>query len=178
MHSLEQRYAQSLLTLAHKQALVGETLADLTALEDAMAKEVALETFFASPLVKRQAKSAVLNNALQGRVQKLTLDFLGLVIRNGRAANLKGIVAQFRLLIEKEKGLLRGVIVSAQPLEDAQFAAIDRSLSERYKATFQWTTEVDPSLVAGFRVRIGDQVIDQSLALKLKELEKQLMAKA
>lgn len=45
MHSLEQRYAQSLLTLAHKQALVGETLADLTALEDAMAKEVALETF-------------------------------------------------------------------------------------------------------------------------------------
>lgn len=119
-----------------------------------------------------------MNNALQGRVQKLTLDFLGLVIRNGRAANLKGIVAQFRLLIEKEKGLLRGVIVSAQPLEDAQFAAIDRSLSERYKATFQWTTEVDPSLVAGFRVRIGDQVIDQSLALKLKELEKQLMAKA
>lgn len=176
--ALAQRYAQSLIKVAQAHSKLEAIEQDIALLAEILKTNPAFGDFLSSPVQKRQQKTELVKNVFQDKVESLTLDLLGLLIRNWRAGLLPLVVSEFQLLMELEKGFLRGTIVSAKTLEENQVKQIDELMSKQYNAKFIWTCKIDSSLVAGFRIRVGDSVVDHSLSLKLKELEKQLMAKA
>ena len=177
-NGLAQRYAQSFLAVAKQKNIVSVIEKDLALISDNLKEQPAFGEFLSSPVYKREQKTELVSRVYGSAVDPLTLNLLGLLIRNWRAEILADVLTVFGSLLDVERGIKRATIVSARPLDAKQLNAIDQALSKQYNSHFQWQTEVDPSLVAGFRVRIEDTVIDHSLSLKLKELEKQLLAKA
>lgn len=176
--ALAQRYANSLYSIARTESKVDAVEQDVRLIAELLKTNSQFGEFLSSPVQKRQQKAELIQNVFKGKVQELTLNLMGLLVRNWRAGLLPFVINEFELLMEKSKGLQRASITSAKPLDDSQVNHIDEIMSKKFGTKFIWTRTVDSSLVAGFRIRIGDKVIDHSLSLKLKELEKQLMAKA
>lgn len=176
--ALAQRYAQSLIKVAQAESKLEVVEQDLVLIAELLKANPSFGEFLSSPVQNRQQKTDLIKNVFQGKIQELTLNLLGLLVRNWRAGLLPLVVNEFQLNMELSKGMVRGTIVSAKALDESQIKQIDELMSKQYASKFIWTCKEDSSLVAGFRIRVGDKVIDHSLSLKLKELEKQLLAKA
>jgi F-type H+-transporting ATPase subunit delta len=177
--ALASRYANALLLHAESSGVVESVEADLRALLQLLADKPEFGMALASPLHSRKFKEDWLQNLFGQRAQAATSKLLGLLARNGRAELLGAVAKAYVDRLESRRGLITATVISAQSLEAKQLAEIEARLAAQYPGrTFHWNVEVDPSLVAGFKIRIGDRVLDYSLSLKLKELEKQLLAKA
>jgi F-type H+-transporting ATPase subunit delta len=177
--ALAQRYANALYLLTEKRGVTKAVEADLLALSQLLAAKPEFGTALSSPLHSRKFKEEWLQRVFGSRAQAETAHLLGLLARNGRAGLLGEVAKAFVERLKVLRGIQSATVISAQPLDANQLAEVEKRLSAQYPGrTFEWSVQVDPSLVAGFKIRIGDRVLDYSLSLKLKELEKQLMAKA
>lgn len=176
--ALAQRYAKTLISVANQNMVLDTVEKDFLLVAEVLKGNNQFGEFLASPIHKRDQKTQLIQNAFGSKIHEVSMNFIGLLIRNWRAALLPEVIEEFLLMMEKSNGLQRATIISAKTIDEVQFNHIDEVMSKKLGSKLIWTRLVDASLVAGFRIRIGDTVIDHSLSLKLKELEKQLMAKA
>ena len=84
-------------------------------------------------------------------------------------------MAEFEALVEKAQGIQRAQVTSAVPLTKPELERLHRELERSTKSKINLTTEVDPRLLGGALVRIGDHVIDRSVRTLLSSIEQQLM---
>jgi F-type H+-transporting ATPase subunit delta len=96
-----------------------------------------------------------------------TDNFIGLLASNDRLAALPEIATLFEEMKRGEEGVKEAEIVSAFPMSDEQVAALARQLEDRFKAKLKVTVTVDPTLLGGVRVVVGDKVLDASVRGKL-----------
>ena len=96
-------------------------------------------------------------------------NFIRLLADNGRLACLPEIAGQFAAMKQGEEGVKEGVVHSAFPLDDAQLASLSQLLEKRF-GRLQLSVSVDPALIGGVKVVIGDQVLDASVSGKLSAM--------
>ena len=95
----------------------------------------------------------------------------------GRLVLLESIAEEFLRLEEERRQISRAKVISAVPLSDAQLKSLAEGLSaQRSGRTYVLHNEVDPTLIAGFRVEEGDRVVDASLRHKLNAIRHKLAA--
>jgi F-type H+-transporting ATPase subunit delta len=171
--ALAQNYAKTLFELAEKaggQARVEETLGELEGLL-AMAREDArIGEFFASRVIASEKKAPVLERVLKGRVSDLTYRFLLILSSNGRLARLPSIVEAFDSLVQNAFGRVEVDVYTATPLDEGSKGAITNRLRDLLKREPVIHSYVDASLIGGVRVQIGDQLIDGSVATRLRKM--------
>jgi F-type H+-transporting ATPase subunit delta len=92
--------------------------------------------------------------------------FIRLLAENGRLACLPEIAAQFKKMKQAEEGVREGVVYSAFPLDDSQLRDLKTLLEGRF-GRLQLSVQVDPGLIGGVKVIVGDQVLDTSVSGKL-----------
>ncbi len=169
-------YAEALLGAAEGAGLAESVLAELDSLiADVLDRFPEFEQVLASALVSHEEKMGVLDRTLGGRVSPLVLDFLKVVSRHGRLDCLRAIHRQARALYERMQGQVRVRVATATPLGDGLAGRIAGSLRRLLDGEPILEQVVDPGLIGGVVVRVGDTVYDGSVATQLKNVRQRMI---
>jgi F-type H+-transporting ATPase subunit delta len=178
MDPVARRYALALYQEAEARGAVAPTDEDVQALREVLDGSRELTALFESPIVPREKKEAVVTKLFEGRVGELTLRFVRLLLEKEREDLLPVVVRAYGALRDQRLGIVEAHVRTARPLGAGEAQALERTLAERTGKQVRLRTEVDPALVGGLVVRIGDRVYDRSVRHQLGLLREQLRRRA
>ncbi len=171
------RYAQAVFELAAQSDSVRSIGEELRVLSGAVYADASTKEFFLSPVVDRSQKIGVLSVTLSSKVSAIALNTLLLLVRKRREALLPEIVRQYETLEMQSRGAQPLTITSAKELSPQELGAMVARLQGVYKTTFDVTQNVDPSLIGGVRITMGDRLVDGSIQGRLEELARKLFTR-
>ena len=166
-------YAKSLLDLARERGAIDAVTRDVEHFLASTANED-LRNLLASPIVSSDRKLKVFD-ALFGGYDAITRAFLRIVTEKGRESALVEIAAEYMRLYRRERAITPVRVSSAAPLAPEQVERIKSKLvgAGLSTATIELESVVDPSLIGGFVVEVGDRLYDASAKAKLATLRKE-----
>lgn len=166
------RYVKSLLDLAVERKVLEEVHRDMLLFSETIAKSRALELLLQNPVIKHDKKLDILNAVFTGKVHTLTLAFFDIITRKNREAILVSVAREFHNAYNTYKGIGKANVTTAIPLDDKLRAEIEQ-LVRRYsdKKQIELIENVDPDLIGGFVLNVGDRQVDASIRSKLKTLK-------
>jgi len=167
-------YAEALFQVAAKQDLKawGEQLAALAL----VAQDSQLRQFAEDPKVTTEQVFQVVSAASKQTLLPGVQNFLREVIANGRLSVLPAMVQQFHELANTAAGVADAHIYSAYPIDAGQLADILGPLEKRFGRKLQAKVELEPELIGGVRVVVGDEVLDTSVKARLERMKSSLVA--
>jgi len=174
-------YAEAVLSAALKLGgadavdSLGEELAEFVT--NVLRANPAVAAFLSSPAVGKKAKETALASALPGHTSELVRGLFTVLARNSRLDLLTGIAAAYHRLLDTRAGRVRVKVASAVELSDSQRAAIVSTLAAVLKQQPVLEVRVDPELLGGMVVQVGDRVIDTSIRTRLQNLRTLLLDK-
>jgi F-type H+-transporting ATPase subunit delta len=169
--SLAGRYAIALFELANERKQLDAVGESLAALKQALADSDDFRALTTSPLIGRdQAMRAVAASAGAMKLDPITTNFLGVLAKNRRLAQLGNVIRAFNLLAARHRGEINAEVTSAHKLDEGQVDAIRKNLRTRYGADIAVDLSVDPAILGGLVVKIGSRMIDGSIRTKLNAL--------
>lgn len=164
------RYAKALLELAIEQNKTPQVSVDMRRFLNAFEETREFQLFLDSPVIKADKKNAILNELFPS-FDPLTKSFVELMVRNRRENILAEISASFEAQLKVHSGIVPVTLVSAQALDEATKKTILSKLEASIKGTLELEEKIDPSLIGGFIIKMGDTQIDASVSNKLKNLK-------
>jgi F-type H+-transporting ATPase subunit delta len=164
------RYAEALYSLAKECGAEAAWEGQLAALAGILAHTADLLPVLIHPEVPIAQKETVLNRAFSGKLAPEILTTLSLLLRRGHEPDAEALHAGFLKLWNHDRNVLPAVVTSAVPLSPAQAESLATVLARRTGATIQLTQRIDPTVLAGLVVHIGDRVIDASASTTLQHL--------
>jgi len=168
------RYAKALMMAGSENQCLDALKADMELIGATIKENPVFRQMLDNPVIKPPQKRKAMAELLQNRVHPLTLNFVGLTIRNRRELLLADVARDFIDLYEKSKGIRRAHIVSANDMEESSKQQLQQQLNALFKADVRMTAETNPDLIGGFVLRVGDQQYDASLSSSLKRMRKTL----
>jgi F-type H+-transporting ATPase subunit delta len=135
-----------------------------------------VQAFAANPNVTATDLVAALTSLVKAPVTPEATNFLTMLAENGRISLLPEIGAQFQALKNAQLGAADAEIASAFALTDAQVTELLGVLEKKFGRKLNPTVTVDPSLIGGVRVLVGDEVLDTSVRAKLQQMHAALTA--
>ena len=168
---IPRRYAKALLEVAQDKGLAAEIYSLMQALSRAFDAEPALQTTLANPFVSDADKEALLLAATgdAGAAKDLFSDYLALLARNGRLDIARGVALSYIDQYRGENDIYSVEVESAAALSDESRQRI-KELIAKHVGTLECTFRVEPSLIGGFRVKVGSERLDASIASQLSQL--------
>jgi len=133
-----------------------------------------LELALSSKLGTPEARVGLIRRLLEGRASEATVEILTQLVRAPRGRRIVALLAQAARIVADAAGFELARVTVARPLSAEQSARLEQTLSERYGRPVRATVVVDPALVGGARVQIGDDVIDGSVSGRIAELRRRL----
>ena len=177
MEEIAQVYARSLFEAAKDQDKLDEIREQLGVFADAVAESHDLQVFFFSPYLSTQEKTDGLRRAIEG-ADEAFLNFLDLVVENHRMPVIFRVRREFDELWEEENQLLPVQVTSAVPLDDAIVQEIGSTIGEQTGKQVELSSHVDPDILGGIVVRVGNSILDASIRNRLEQLRKQVATAA
>ena len=172
-------YAEALLNAAAKNGRDADVLQELEALAgEVFARDPDFEAFLASAAIDRNRKAAVLRGAFEGRADELFVNFLLVLNEHDRLGALRAVAAVYRELYDERSGRMKVSVASAVPLTDEQQERLRRQLREQFQREPVLHTRVDPDLLGGLVVQVGDWVWDASVRTRLDEIRDQVIERS
>jgi F-type H+-transporting ATPase subunit delta len=172
-------YALALFDAAQKRGQSGEVLEELESLvHDVFPALPMFEGFLASRAISRKRKPPVIRSALQGRASDLFLNFLLVLNNHERLDLLRPIRSAYRQLYEDRNQQVRVRVRSAAPLPDDQRERLIQELRTRFEREPILETRIDPSLLGGLVVQVGDWLYDGSVRSRLAHIRNQLIERS
>lgn len=167
-------YAQALLEVAQAQKCVGQVHEDLHALQRYIDTAPDFGGFFRSPRVDRFEKWKTLEKALRGQLCAPVLGLVRTLVLRARGPILDNVVRQFDRHRDAAENRLRAVLTTATPMPPAALDALRDRLARTSGKSVEIEQRVDPSILGGARLRIGDRRIDGTLRRRLALLQERL----
>lgn len=171
--TLARRYATAIFALARDSDSVRRVRDDLHVVKTVLDGDAPTRKFFRSPVVNRSEKAAIVERAF-GMLHEISLHTVLLLIRKRREAIFDAVVTQYDLLEQRSRGGSPLRIESARALDPGELHELIEKLSRRYATAFDVTQTVDPQLIGGVRITMGDKLIDGSVAGRLDEFARML----
>lgn len=168
------RYAEAAFQVGREADALDAWAADLAALGEAL-ENPELRAVMEHPAIPFEMKETVLRRVVSG-VRPQPLNLVLLMIRRGRPGAVPAMRRHFEELVRRERGIARAEIRTALPLDDEDRAELERTLQRLAARDIELTEIVDPSLIGGISVRIGDQLYDASVRSRLERLRARLIA--
>jgi F-type H+-transporting ATPase subunit delta len=177
MEEIAQVYARSLFEVAEEADRIDEVREQLGEIADALDGDRDLQVFFFSPYFSTQEKSEGLEKAVTG-AEPIVLNFLKLLIEKHRMPALFRIRRVYDSLWEDYNKLLPVQITSAVELDKNVVKQIGDKISEQTGRKVDLSATVEPDILGGIVVRVGNQVLDASIRRRLEILRKQIVRAA
>lgn len=177
MKSASLQYANALADIALAQGAAEPTARQLSDFGTTYAQSAELRTFLASPAVTPEAKHAVIEKVIARLgASKIICNFLFVIADRHRTQLLPEIIASFQQVLRQRQGVAEAEISSAVELSAAQKAEFARTLARLTGKKIETKYSLDPALIGGAVVRIGDTIYDGSLRNRLNEMRARLAA--
>lgn len=147
---------------------------ELFAFGKAVASNAELELAISSKLGDSESKIALIDRLLSGKVSAQSLAILRHLVSQPRGRRINALIRQAAAIVADQTEHAIATVTTAKPIAAAQLARLQSGLAANYGRNLKVNQVVDPELVGGVRVQIGDDVIDGSVASRLQELRLQL----
>src|SRR5919205_3771786 len=171
MEEIAQVYARSLFEVAREQGKLDELREQLGQFADALADDRDLQVFFFSPYFSAEEKRDGLGRAVTG-ADPAFVNFLRLLIENHRMPLIFRIRRAYDALWEEENRLLPVSVTSAVELDEATVQQIGDRIAEQTGRKVELSAKVEPEILGGIVVRVGNSVLDASVRNRLEQLRK------
>lgn len=172
----DQTYAQALANLAEQGGQLDAVADELAQIAALLREQPSLHKLLSSPLIGATDRRGTIDRLFKGRVSDVLCRFLQVIARKGRIAQLGGIAAAFDTLVKAKRGIIDVDAYVAAPLDDTARQRVADGIGAALGKTVQLQQHVDDSLIGGLRVRVGDQLIDASVATQLRLIREKLIA--
>lgn len=177
LHSrVASRYASALLGAARQANMLDAVRKDIDLLKLSVSVSRELVNFLKSPIISADKKTGAFKNMFESQVSALTMNFLLLLVEKTREAELPQIIVSFNEQYNALQGIVEAHISSAIELDEQQKQAILDKVRRYTGKTIVPDYRIDPSLIGGFQVRIGDSIMDGSVKQQIENLKKTLLA--
>ena len=167
-------YAKALFKLAEEQNVLPAVGEELDQIARFVEEHKDLAGLFAHPTIDVRERSGTIQKLFRDRVSTVTLNFLLVLNRKGRLGYLQAIRAAFDKLAKAKRGEVDVEVHTARPLNAGQLDQVAARVSKFIGKKAVLHQHVDPKLIGGLKVRIGDRLIDASVAAQLRKLSRQL----
>ena len=175
--TIARNYAQALLALARKAddlAAWGRMIDDVA---NAIERDDRLSRFLEAPQISAAQKNAVLSKAFEDRAPRLFLRFLQRLVLNRRQMLIPEIANEYRDLVDEVEGRVHAQVTLAKPIDEEQRAAIARDLTHTLGQPVVPQVRINPNILGGIVVRVGDRVMDGSVRRRLGILRNRMIAR-
>ena len=169
-------YAEALLTLARKSDEVEEWGALIDAISTGMREDQTLKTFLESPKLSAAHKIEILEKALGRRVPPVFLRFIETVINKSRQMLIPEIASEYRMLIDESENRLHANVTVAREPSEPEKDALARQLSRLLGKRVVPHISLNPAILGGVIVKVGDTVMDGSVRRRLATLRQRMLA--
>ena len=142
----------------------------------AVAANEQLRQFADNPKATPQQVFDLITGVVKASLGDAGQNFLRTVIDNGRLAALPEIASQFRALVNSQQGSFDAVVYSAFEIDSAALAELSGVLEKRFARKLNLKVELQPELIGGIRVVVGDEVLDTSVKARLDQMKVALTA--
>jgi len=167
------RYAKSLLEIALEQNNVDAVLGDMKFLIQTHDETRDFGIMIDSPLINADKKISIFE-LIFDQFEETSMKFVKLITKNGREDVLPEIARSFEAQVKEHRGIVPIVITSAVKLDEATKQKIVAKVQQTVKGELEIEEKIDPSLIGGFIVRMGDLQLDASIANQFNNLKQRL----
>lgn len=172
---IAKRYATALIDMAADAKVLDKVEGDLRELAAMLKGSTDLQSLVMNPLINRaQQKRAVEALGQTAKFEKLTINFLGVLVQNRRLSALQAMIKAFQDESAVRRGDVAAQVQTAYALTPAQTDALQKELSKALGSNVTLNVEVQKDLLGGMVVTVGSRMIDNSLKRKLERLKRTL----
>ena len=175
--SAARRYAEAAFEVAMRDDAVDAWRNELDTAAAVVADE-RVGRALANPSIPLETRMDVSRTTFGSLVGPKVLNLIDLMLRRGRIEELPRLAAEFRRLDDQRQSITRATVISASPLTSDEVGALTERLEQSAGGRVALDTEVDPRLLGGLVVRLGDRLIDGSVRSRLERLRNQLVSGA
>lgn len=175
--TVARNYAETLLTLANTANDPRGWGNMLRQVASAISGDATLRVFLESPRINAEAKSEVITKAFTDRVPRIFLKFLQQLVRNRRQMLIPAIAQEYDTLLDTSLGIVHARVTLAKDANEDETKAIATQLSSLVGKTVVPHITVDPDILGGIIVRLGDQVMDGSVRRRLSMLRRRMTSR-
>ena len=169
------RYAKSLLGLVAEKGNLEEAFNDMLLIKKTASENRDLVVLLKSPVVTTEKKVSILSAIYEKHVSKVTMLFIVLIAKNRREGVLPEIADAFIAQYKQMKGITTAVVTSATLLTDDAKKKIQTIVQKEVGGTVEIEMEINPELIGGFVLRIGDKQLDTSILSRIADLRQEFM---
>ena len=174
MDEIAQVYARSLFEVAQEQGKLDVVREELGQITEALEENAELRLFFYSPYFSTDEKRDGLRRTVTD-ADPVTMNVLDILVENHRLPVLPRLRREYERRWREANNLLPVTVTSAVELDDSVVERIGDEIGRQTGRTIELTREVDPSIVGGFVVRVGNAILDASIKNRLDNLRKQIV---
>jgi F-type H+-transporting ATPase subunit delta len=176
--TIARNYAEALLDLAQKDGNLAKWGSLIDQMAEAMSSDAKLAGFLASPRIAAVEKNKVLAQALEGQVPATFLRFLQALVKNRRQLLIPQVATEFHALVDVVENRVHAAVTVAKAASPADQKVIAERLSKVVGKTVVPHFYVNPAVLGGLVVRVGDTVLDGSVRRRLARLKAQMLGQA
>ncbi|XP_037088236.1 ATP synthase subunit O, mitochondrial-like [Pollicipes pollicipes] len=172
VYGIEGRYASALYSAASKSKSLDKVEKDLIEVQDLLKTDTMFRNFVLNPTLQKEAKRQAMEMvATKKKTADSTKNLLLLMAENGRLNKLDSVATSFRTLMAAHRGEVVCEVTTAKPLDAAGQKEVEATLKAFLKKgeVLKYSTKVDPAIVGGMVVTVGDKYVDMSIASRIKK---------
>jgi F-type H+-transporting ATPase subunit delta len=173
MEEIAEVYARALFQVAKEHDLLDTVRDQVKAFADALKQDRELAIFFFSPYFSTEEKKDGLHRAVEG-AEPIFMNFLEALLERHRMPAIFRISARYEELWDEENQLLAVEVTSAIELDEAIVKSIGERIGEQAGRKIQLSSQVDPDILGGIVLRVGNFILDASIRNRLNQLRKQV----
>ena len=171
------RYAEAAFQLATRDKAI-DAFAEGLELAAGVLSDATVLSVLRNPARPLRQRLEVVDALLSKRVPGPILKLVGLLVERGKIDRIGAVAAEYRRLLNRERGIVEAVATSAAPLTKDETEALRQKVAGMTGRTVDLRVEVDESLIGGLTVRVGDTLYDASVRGRLERLRERLVAGA
>lgn len=168
-------YAKALFDLAESKGQLEAVEADLHGLAKLWAENADFGKLMSSRVIGADQRAGMIDRMFQGRVEGMTYRFLQVLSHNSRGDKLPGVATAFDELMDEKLNRLDVTAYVSTPLDASELQRVRDQISSALNKDVQLSQETDESLIGGLKLRIGDQLIDGSVAAQLRRVKAKML---
>jgi F-type H+-transporting ATPase subunit delta len=170
------RYAEALFQLGNEKGTLEQLSEELLTVQEVFQKNEQIYTFLKHPRVNNENKKQFLEEAFQG-LQADVVNAVKLLVERQRIEITPIIIDHFNQMLNDAKGIAEAKVYSVRELSDSEKDELSRSFAKRIgKKGIKIENIVDPSLLGGLKIRVGNTIYDGSVSSKLNRIERNIVS--
>jgi len=174
--SVEWVYATAMLDLAEQAGQRDDIRSEMDQIAELLGAEPVLAKLLASRVLSTADRRGCIERVFAGKVNDLSYRFLQVVNDKDRLGDLAGIIRAFGRLVDERRGLVEVDAYVASPMDEAQARRVADGLGASLGGEVLLRQHVDERLIGGLKLRVGDRLIDASVATHLRRMKEKIVA--